>query len=186
MKKTPDTGKKTGNGGIRETFESLLVALVYALLIRCFVIQSYWVPTPSMEKTLMVGDHLLAVKNPAIRAGLSRRDIVVFSFPAGDSDYVKRMIAMPGDVFETRNSTIYINGHAQKEKYIWNGGGFMRYVNYGPVRVPQDHVMMLGDNRNNSSDSRSWGPLPLRYAKAEAVALYWPVSRWRVLNGFAR
>jgi signal peptidase I len=178
----------------REYFESILVAVVLALFVRTFVFQAFKIPTGSMKPNLLVGDHLLVNKfifAPTAfgleRALLPMRpiergDIVVFKYPEEpERDFIKRVIGLPGDTLELQNQTILINGQPLNEPYAHYlfppaaegqlEGDLRR--KYGPVTVPDGHYFMMGDNRDDSQDSRFWGFLPQRYVKGRALFIYW-------------
>lgn len=179
---------------LREYFESILVAVVLALFVRTFVFQAFKIPTGSMKPNLLVGDHLLVnkfafapVAFPFERAALPMRDIrrgdvLVFKFPEEpERDFIKRAIGLPGDTVELKNQTVYVNGTALVEPYAHylfppseNGGNDLDLRRkYGPVTVPPDRYFMMGDNRDDSQDSRYWGFLPVHYIKGRALFIYW-------------
>jgi signal peptidase I len=179
---------------LREYFESILVAVVLALFVRTFVFQAFKIPTGSMKPNLLVGDHLIVNKfifAPAMfgleRALLPMRpiqrgDIIVFKFPEEpERDFIKRVIGLPGDTLELRNQTVLINGQALTEPYAHylfppSAEGQMEgdlRRKYGPVTVPAGHFFMMGDNRDDSQDSRFWGFLPETYVKGRALFIYW-------------
>ena len=180
---------------VREYFESICIAVILALFVRTFVVQAFKIPTGSMENNLLIGDHLLVNKFlfAPTRTGLERMllpidpirrgDIVVFKFPQDpERDFVKRVIGLPGDTVEMRKKRIYINGELTDEPYVhfmtpytegmvdFSSCGCM--INYGPVVVPADHYFMMGDNRDNSEDSRFWGFMPRSYVKGKALFVY--------------
>jgi signal peptidase I len=178
----------------REYFESIAVAVVLALFIRTFVVQAFKIPTGSMEPNLLVGDHLLVNKfvfSPAVSPverlvlpmrDIRRGDIVVFKFPEDpERDFIKRVVGLPGDTIEIRNRQVLINGTRIEEPYAHylfpvgddEAGGYDVRAKYGPVTVPPDHFFMMGDNRDNSQDSRYWGFLPAHYVKGKALMIYW-------------
>ena len=179
---------------LREYFESILVAVVLALFVRTFVFQAFKIPTGSMKPNLLVGDHLIVNKfifaPTAVgfeRALLPMRpigrgDIIVFKFPEEpERDFIKRVIGLPGDTLELRNQTVLINGQALTEPYAHylfppaaegQMEGDLRRK-YGPVTVPDGHFFMMGDNRDDSQDSRFWGFLPATYVKGRALFIYW-------------
>jgi signal peptidase I len=177
----------------REYFESIVVAVILALFIRTFVVQAFKIPTGSMEPNLLVGDHLLVNKfvfapaaTPVERAilpmrAIRRGDVVVFKFPEEpERDFIKRVVGLPGDTLEVRNRQVLINGNPIEEPYAHylfsaydNGPGFDPRGRYGPVTVPDAHYFMMGDNRDNSQDSRFWGFLPAHYVKGRALMIYW-------------
>jgi signal peptidase I len=178
----------------REYFESILVAVVLALFVRTFVFQAFKIPTGSMKPNLLVGDHLLVNKfifAPAA-SGLERAllpmrpiergDIVVFKYPEEpERDFIKRVIGLPGETLELQNQTVLINGQPLDEPYAHylfppaaegQMEGDLRRK-YGPVTVPDGHYFMMGDNRDDSQDSRFWGFLPQTYVKGRALFIYW-------------
>ena len=181
----------------REYFESLVVAVILALFVRTFGFQAFKIPTGSMEPNLLVGDHLLVNKfafAPTLsgveRAVLpirpvERGEVLVFKFPEEpERDFIKRVIGLPGETLELRNQVIYINGAPLVEPYahyqlppagqMATGGenGDVRRK-YGPVTIPEGHYFMMGDNRDDSQDSRYWGFLPAAYVKGRALFIYW-------------
>jgi signal peptidase I len=177
----------------REYFESIVIAVILALFIRTWVVQAFKIPTGSMENNLLVGDHLLVDKfvfAPAPTAlerlllpvrQVKRGDVLVFKYPEQpDRDFIKRVIGLPGETLEVRGKVVYINGTPLAEPYVH----FLRPVttgpeaierrdDYGPVVVPQGHYFMMGDNRDNSQDSRFWGFLTEDYIKGKALMVYW-------------
>ncbi len=179
----------------REYFESILIAVVLALFARTFVVQAFKIPTGSMEPNLLIGDHLLVNKfvfaptaGPLERALLPNRDIrrgdiIVFKYPEEpDRDFIKRVIGLPGETIELRNKKVYVNGAAIGEPYAHflyqpsSGADAKPWdlrETYGPVTVPADQLFMMGDNRDNSQDSRFWGFLPRSFVKGRALVIYW-------------
>ena len=192
---TPATYRKST---AREYFESICVAVILALFVRTFVVQAFKIPTGSMENNLLIGDHLLVNKfvfAPTLMAvedtvlpidPIRRGDIIVFKYPEEpERDFIKRVIGLPGETLELRNKKVYIDGKLLDEPYVHfiyppdaNGTGegaldtFDRRSTYGPVTVPEDHYFMMGDNRDNSEDSRWWGFLPRSYVKGKALFVY--------------
>jgi signal peptidase I len=179
----------------REYFESIVVAVVLALFIRTFVVQAFKIPTGSMEPNLLVGDHLLVNKfvfAPTASAvedrllptrAIRRGDVVVFKYPEEpERDFIKRVIGLPGETVELRSRQLYINGARIDEAYAHylfpqgqedEHGTFDVRERYGPVTVPAGHYFMMGDNRDNSQDSRYWGFLPAHFVKGRALTIYW-------------
>jgi signal peptidase I len=179
---------------LREYFESIVVAVILALFIRTFVVQAFKIPTGSMEPNLLVGDHLLVNKfvfaptaSPLERTllpirDIKRGDVVVFKFPEEpERDFIKRVIGLPGDTVEVRSRQVLINGSSIDEPYAHylfpvgddEAGSLNVRARYGPVTVPESHYFMMGDNRDNSQDSRYWGFLPSHYVKGRALTIYW-------------
>jgi len=183
---------------VREYFESIVIAVILALFIRTFVFQAFKIPTGSMENNLLIGDHLLVNKfvfgptESSIERALlpmrpiRRGDVVVFKYPEEpDRDFIKRVIGLPGETLEVRNKKVYIDGKPLNEPYVHfleppSGPSELHEVtsfdvreNYGPVTVPANQYFMMGDNRDNSQDSRYWGFLPHDYIKGRAMMVYW-------------
>ena len=182
---------------VREYFESIVVAVILALFIRTFVVQAFKIPTGSMENNLLIGDHLLVNKfvlgpsasgleKAVLPLGtIKRGDVVVFKYPEEpERDFIKRIIGLPGDTLQLKQKKVYINGTPLEEPYVHfleqPGSGSLSEVtsldvreNYGPVTVPADHYFAMGDNRDNSADSRYWGFLPRDYVKGKALLIYW-------------
>ncbi len=167
-----------GKGIFREYIEAILVALIAALLIRTFVAQAFRIPSGSMIPTLLVGDQLLVDKVAYHFRSPARGDIIVFKYPGDENrDFIKRIIGLPGDTVEVRARAVYINGAPLNEPYAWHDAlDDMRIVprdDFGPVTVPPDKYFMMGDNRENSQDSRFWGFLERDKIIGRAFVLYW-------------
>lgn len=189
MKPVTLTQKKAKKSIWREYAEALIVALALALVIRAFVVQAFKIPSESMLGTLQVGDHLLASKfaygvkipftDKYIYEGTDpqRGDIIIFQYPNDPSvDYIKRVIGVPGDVIEMRDKQLYRNGQPVKEDYIRNtdpDGVEPLRDNYAPVTVPPGKYFVMGDNRDNSLDSRFWGFVDRKAIRAKAWRIYW-------------
>ncbi|MFN7916012.1 MAG: signal peptidase I [Vicinamibacterales bacterium] len=189
---------------LREYFESIVIAVILALFIRTFVVQAFKIPTGSMENNLLIGDHLLVNKfvlgptatgleRAVLPIGtIKRGDVVVFKYPEEpERDFIKRIIGLPGETIELRQKKVYINGTPLDEPYVHfleppgagNSGNevtsFDVRERYGPVTVPADHYFAMGDNRDNSQDSRYWGFLPRDYIKGKALVIYWSYEAGR-------
>jgi signal peptidase I len=189
---------------LREYFESIVIAVILALFIRTFVVQAFKIPTGSMENNLLIGDHLLVnkfvfgpTKTRAERAllpvnDIDRRQIIVFKYPEEpDRDFIKRVIGLPGETVEVRDKKVYINGKALDEPYVHflqppagtsefhEVTSFDVRERYGPVTVPPNHYFVMGDNRDNSQDSRYWGFLPRENVKGKALVIYWSYEAGR-------
>lgn len=177
---------------IRENIEAILVAILLALFIRTFIIQAFKIPSGSMLPTLQIGDHLLVskfiygIKMPFTGSTLipisdpKPNDIVVFQYPKNpDLDYIKRVIAVAGDIVEIRDKKILINGKPFDDQH----GVFLDSMihpaaldprdNFGPVTVPADKIFTMGDNRDNSYDGRFWGFVDLKAIRGKAWIIYW-------------
>ena len=182
----------------REYFESIVIAVILALFIRTFVVQAFKIPTGSMEENLLIGDHLLVnkfvfgptatpIERGLLPVGRIRRgDVIVFKYPEEpDRDFIKRVIGLPGETVELREKRVYINGKPLDEPYVHflqppgQNSEFHEVTSfdvrerYGPVTVPPTHFFVMGDNRDNSQDSRYWGFLPRDYVKGKALVIYW-------------
>lgn len=177
---------------VREYVEAIVVAVLLALFVRTFVVQAFKIPSGSMLPTLQIGDHLLVnkfsygVRLPVTgtslisRQGPARGDVVVFRFPRDRSlDYIKRVVAIGGDTIEVREKQVFVNGeqvenpHAQfTSRDIMSSGAGPR-DNFGPVTVPEGKIFVMGDNRDNSYDSRFWGFVDLRDVLGKALIIYW-------------
>jgi signal peptidase I len=189
---TEDTTKPKRKSTIREYTEAILIALLLALFIRTFVVQAFKIPSGSMKNTLLIGDHILVnkfiygVKNPLngntwipVKEP-KRKDIIVFRYPVNPSqDYIKRVIGIPGDRVEIKDKKVYVNGKPQDEKYaifLDNKiipGNLQTRDNLEPTIVPNDSLFVMGDNRDNSYDSRFWNFVNLKAVKGKAFILYW-------------
>jgi signal peptidase I len=183
---------------LREYFESIVIAVILALFIRTFVVQAFKIPTGSMEENLLIGDHLLvnkfvlgptesSVERKLLPIGtIKRGDVIVFKYPVEpDRDFIKRVIGLPGETVELKDKKVYISGQPLEEPYVHflqppsgqsafhEETGFDVRERYGPVTVPQNQYFVMGDNRDNSQDSRYWGFLPRDYVKGKALLIYW-------------
>jgi signal peptidase I len=179
----------------REYIESLLVAVIIALFVRSIFIQAYKIPSGSMEPTLLVGDHLLVNRlsyvvkvpyfdNVIYTLGKPKRgDIIVFRYPENIKiDFIKRVIATEGDTIEIKDKVIYINGIKMTDSWghYQNTPPLPREIapkdNFGPYTVPKDAVFAMGDNRDNSADSRFWGPVRKEHLVGKALILYFSLN----------
>ncbi|MBU4371197.1 MAG: signal peptidase I [Proteobacteria bacterium] len=181
---------------LREYIEAILLAIVIAFFIRTFVIQAYKIPSGSMKPTLLIGDHILVskfnygVRLPLLRSTLiplgtpKRGDIVVFIYPEDRSkDFIKRLIGLPGDTIEIRNKKILLNGLPWSDTrgvYVDNliiSGAVQPRDNFGPATVPEGSLFVMGDNRDESYDSRFWGFVPMKDVLGKALIIYWSWNR---------
>jgi len=196
-------GKKRKKSLVREYAEVLIVSLLLAFFTRALIVQAFRIPTGSMERTLLVGDYLLVnkflygAKVPFTNIGLpairppKRGDIVVFRSPTQKKDFIKRCVATEGEIVELRDNVVYINGEPVEESYTYFEGRPHK-ANFGPIKVREGHIFVLGDNRNNSQDSRYWGLLNADLIKGKAMVLYfswdkhkhWP--RWTRIGDIIR
>jgi signal peptidase I len=184
---------------LREYLEAIILAVVLTIVIRGLVLQAFRIPTGSMEDTLLVGDFLFVNKMvygseidiglggerffyyrfPAIRDPKAG-EVIVFRYPEDPSrDFIKRCVALSGQQVEIRDKVLYVDGKAREEPYVVHKDP--RVIpretqprdNFGPYVVPQGHLFMMGDNRDNSHDSRFWGALPRELVKGKAMFIYW-------------
>jgi signal peptidase I len=181
-----------GKSRLRENIEAILVAILLALFIRTFVVQAFKIPSGSMKNTLLIGDHILVnkfiygVKLPYLQKVIipigkpKRGDIVVFKFPVEpEKDFIKRVVGIAGDTIEGRDKTIYINGQSIEESYTIQTdsnvypAGLQARDNFGPITVPEGSLFVMGDNRDQSFDSRFWGFVDLKVVSGKAFMIYW-------------
>jgi signal peptidase I len=201
----PDQAVPYRKSTAREYFESICIAVILALFVRTFIVQAFKIPTGSMENNLLIGDHLLVNKfvfaptlgrleNALLPIDPIRRgDIIVFKYPEEpERDFIKRVIGLPGETLELKKKRVYINGTMLDEPYVHylvppdedNGAGeFDVRVQYGPATVPEGHYFMMGDNRDNSQDSRYWGFMPQQYIKGRALFVYFSFGEEPGLSG---
>jgi signal peptidase I len=202
----------------REYLEALLIAVIFATFARTYVVQAFKIPSGSMERNLLIGDHILVNKfiyGPSFSRldkallpsrDVRRGDVVVFRWPVDPSrDFIKRAVGLPGDVVKLADKRLYVNGRrVADESYTYHtdpaiyprgpaqSPGHSR-DNFGPIRVPPGSYFCLGDNRDNSHDSRFWGMVPADHLKGRALVVYWSfeegsfeVGDWAGLTGKLR
>jgi len=183
---------------LRENIEAIIIAVILALFIRTFLIQAFKIPSGSMKNTLLIGDHILVnkftygVKIPFTDGktliSLSDpepRDIVVFKYPEDPKkDFIKRVIGVAGDTIEIKDKKLYVNGNLQEDEpyAIYKDpkiipGHFTVRDNFGPITVPENSLFVMGDNRDNSHDSRFWGFVDLEAVRGKAFLIYWSWNR---------
>jgi signal peptidase I len=198
-------GKRRARKGSSRSFWKelpilIVVALVVAVLIKTFLVQAFYIPSGSMNDTLLEGDRVM-VNKLAYRFGdPARGDVVVFDSPmevdadgetifgavvrhvaeslglsSPDSALIKRIIALGGETLEVRENRVYVDGSALDEPYLKEGSWM---PDYGPVTVPEGQVFVMGDNRSSSSDSRVFGPISEDEIVGKAFVRVWPPSRW--------
>ena len=181
---------------LREYFEALLIAVVFVNFGRIFVFQAFKIPTGSMVDNLLVGDHIIVNKFVYGAPGplhdvfafreVQRGDIVVFRYPKDlNTDFVKRVIGLPGETVLIRNKRVFIDGKALQEDYVVHKDAVIfprrRLLpepqrsrdQFGPFRVPTGEYFVMGDNRDQSNDSRYWGTVSRRLIKGRAFLVYW-------------
>jgi signal peptidase I len=160
-----------------DIFETLVLSVVLFVSVN-IISARIRVDGDSMVPTLISGEYVV-VNRMSYRLGNPHRgDIIVFHFPRNPAEeYIKRIIGLPGDVIEVMNGTVYINGQPLDESYL------DVKLNYtGKWEVPQGQLFVLGDNRNNSSDSHDWGTVPMNYVVGKAVMVYWPPPEWGLID----
>jgi signal peptidase I len=187
---------------VREYAESIVIAIILALIIRAFVVQAFKIPSGSMEDTLLIGDHLLVNKfiyGPMIPFTEKRLfkirdprqgDVIVFEYPEDPSkDFIKRVVGVPGDTVQGVDKRVYVNGklyqnphEIHKEQDIVPKEQNPR-DSFGPVKVPEGSYFVMGDNRDRSYDSRFWGTVKKEKVKGLAFIKYWSWDNWRVRWG---
>jgi len=178
---------------LREYAEAIIIAILLALFIRTFIVQAFKIPSGSMIETLQIGDHILVnkflygLKIPYTGLDLfpirnpRRLDVIVFKYPEDETkDFIKRVIGLPGDVVEVRNKTVYVNNKALVEPYAIHRDPITLPPearsprdNLGPLTVPEDSYFVMGDNRDQSLDSRFWGFVKRGKIKGKAFIIYW-------------
>ncbi len=182
---------------LRENIEAIVIAFLIAIVIRTFAVQAFKIPSGSMLSTLQIGDHILVNKiilgtpvdipftninlfrMPGIREP-QRGDIVVFKYPEDPKrDFIKRVIAVGGDVVESRDKTVFVNQSKLIEPYVQHVDMLVKSRimdkrdNFGPITVPKGMVFVMGDNRDQSYDSRFWGFVDETQIKGKAMIIYW-------------
>lgn len=158
-----------------EIFESVAIAVLLAVVIRLFILEPFYIPSGSMEPTLKEHDRILVSKLNYYFQEPERGDIIVFKYPKDTRrNFVKRVVAVGGETLAIKNSNLYINGRLIPENYLPPG---LRFADFGPVKVPEGSYFVMGDNRNNSDDSRVWGFLPKDLIVGKAIIIYWPPQR---------
>jgi signal peptidase I len=194
---------------VREYAEAIIIAMLLALVIRTTVVQAFTIPSGSMIPTLLVGDYILvnkvtlgtSVEIPLTHIELfripgfsepQRGDVVVFKFPLDETrDFIKRVIAVGGEEVSIKGRQVFINGRPLEEPYaIFNDLHPRTAAEYGPVTVPPGSYFVMGDNRDNSQDSRYWGFLKREKIRGKAFMIYWSWDsetrwlRWRRLGKY--
>jgi len=190
--------KKPGQSTFGEWAKAIVFSVLFVVTFRGVVAQAYQIPTGSMENTLLVGDYLFINKMlygseidigmgghrlfyhrfPAFRPP-EQGDIIVFRYPENPrQDFIKRCVAVAGQTVEIKNKELYVDGIRQVEPYVIHidpkvfPAEITHRDNFGPFKVPEGTLFMMGDNRDNSHDSRFWGPLPVNLIKGKAAIRY--------------
>jgi len=183
---------KVSKGKVRENVEALVIAIILALFIRTFVVQAFKIPSGSMQNTLLIGDYILVnkfifgVKAPFTDVTIipiakpERGDIVVFKYPEDPSkDFIKRVVAVGGDTVRIENKNVFVNGALQDHPLAIHvdprtfAKDLQPRDNYGPVVVPEGKLFVMGDNRDESNDSRFWGFVDASAVRGKAFMIYW-------------
>ncbi len=177
--------QKSRGGGVwaalREVAETIILTLVMFVLVRA-VVENYRVEGSSMEPNLFGGEYLIVNKALYALRPAERGDIIVFKAPKSpDKNFVKRIVGLPGEKVELKAGMVYVNDKLLYEPYIDARFGY----SWGPAVVGTDELFVLGDNRNNSSDSHSWGMLPEVNVIGKAWICYWPPRSWGFLPHYA-
>jgi signal peptidase I len=183
----------------REYFEALLIAGIFLGFSNTFVVKTFYIPSGSMKETLLIGDHLFVNRllfGPSVteweqkllpEREVKRGDVVIFRAPENPTtDLVKRCIGLPGDVIEVKAKQLWVNGELAKDDDFTQHTDPRTFPdlrilsrqqrlrdNFGPFTVPEGHYFFLGDNRDESYDSRFWGAVPRHYLKGRALMIYW-------------
>ena len=192
LEATHATKTENKKSGLRENIEAIAIAILLALFIRTFVVQAFKIPSGSMKETLQIGDHILVnkfiygIKLPFVQKTIipikepQKNDIVVFRYPENPKlDFIKRVVGTEGDVVEVRNKKLYVNDELVVQPYAIHTDPhiipavYNKRDNFGPVVVPPDSLFVMGDNRDNSKDSRFWGFVNLKAVKGKAFMIYW-------------
>jgi signal peptidase I len=172
------TERKARNRNVAEWIGIVAGALILALIVKTFLFQAFYIPSLSMYPTLDKGDRVLVNKLSYDLHDVHRGDVVVFGRPPSEptsiKDLIKRVIGLPGDVIEARDGVVYINGKALVENYVDSGD---RTENLPRQTVPPGKLFVMGDNRNNSEDSRVFGPIPVKSVVGRAFVRVWPLTR---------
>lgn len=166
---------------LKETVSVIIIAFVLAMILRNYVIEGREIPTGSMLPTVQLNDRIWVNRFIYRFKEPERGDVVMFQPPTSldsPTPYLKRVIGLPGETVEMKNSKVYINGHALKEPYVAEP---LKYE-WGPVVVPDGCLLVLGDNRNNSYDSHEWNTwLTADLLMGKAIAIYWPLDHFQLL-----
>lgn len=177
---------------VREGVKTLLVAFALAIFIRATVAEARFIPSESMVPTLEIGDRLIVEKISSHFGSPKRGDILVFYPPklvpdqesparsvlrwlglTGDVAYIKRVVGLPGETLAVHDGQVFINGKVLDEPYVQEPASYT----FEAMTIPEGHLFMMGDNRNNSMDSHIWGPLPMANVIGHAVVRFWPINR---------
>ncbi|HEY4939737.1 MAG TPA: signal peptidase I [Actinomycetota bacterium] len=205
--KTPRAKEESGLGFLRELPILVLVAFAIAIIIKTFVVQAFYIPSESMQNTLLVNDRVLVSKFIYRFKDPRPGDIVVFvapasattslpapsggisgflnslkeglGLPSSQRDFIKRVVAVGGDTVQVKDNALYVNNVRKDEPYLKDHNpATMGMGDYGPTKVPKDHLFVMGDNRSNSDDSRMFGTITKSSVLGQAFLRIWPVNRF--------
>lgn len=158
--------------------KAIIWALVISSLVIIFIAQAFYIPSVSMSPTLLIKDRIIVNKFIYSFTEPQRQEIIVFKYPVQPRrKLIKRLIGLAGDKVEIKDGLVYLNDQLLEEDYILEKD----YRNYGPVVIPEDNYFVLGDNRNNSEDSRFWGFVPQKNIIGKAILIFWPLNRIKTL-----
>jgi signal peptidase I len=204
---TPRTKEESSLGFLRELPILVLVAFAIAIIIKTFVVQAFYIPSESMQNTLLVNDRVLVSKFIYRFKDPRPGDIVVFvappsattslpapsggisgflnslkeglGLPSSQRDFIKRVVAVGGDTVQVKDNALYVNNVRKDEPYLKDHNpATMGMGDYGPTKVPKDHLFVMGDNRSNSDDSRMFGTVTKSSVLGQAFLRIWPVNRF--------
>ena len=165
---------------IKDWVVSIVIAVVLAMIIRTFVVELYLVEGPSMRPTLQHAQRLVVNKFIYHFRAPEKGEVLIFRYPKDPSrDFIKRVIAVPGDTIEIKDGNVFVNGELQNEDYILS----KCRGDYPKSTIPEGHIFVMGDNRNNSEDSRfpDVGFVPFDLIKGKAMLVFWPLDAWKTL-----
>ena len=172
----PAKGRSRAFRWVIEVVVIVAAAFVLALLVQQFIVKPFAIPSPSMENTLLEGDRVLVNRLVYHFRSPARGDVMVFHPPGrvGSDPFIKRVVAVAGDTIAVHDGQLYLNGVAQDEAYVRE---YPIEGDYPETLIADGYVWAMGDNRNNSGDSRVFGPVPVKSIMGEAFAVYWPLNR---------
>lgn len=190
---------------VREYSEAIIIAVLLALFIRAFVVQAFKIPSGSMKSTLLVGDHILVnkfiygIRLPIVNKEMvhikdpKRFDIVVFQYPVDPTkDFIKRVIGLPGDTVQIKDKQVYVNNQLLTEPYVAHSDNKILPANISPrdnmapIVVPPNSLFVMGDNRDESYDSRFWKFVDMNDLRGEAFIIYWSWNQDGDLSSYIR
>jgi signal peptidase I len=181
----PKRPRRTAKQRLIEWGIVVVIAVVAAILLRLFVVQTFYIPSPSMSPTLKVGDRIVVSKLSYDFHGVGRGDIIVFNAPKAvassclttDKVLVKRVIGLPGETISDHDGVVYINGKVLHETYLPKNDPSTYTAPFGPIHVASNNYFVMGDNRTESCDSRYWGTVTKSELIGKVEMRIWPLSR---------